>query len=86
MARIAVIDPKSATGEAKKLLDAVQTSLGAVPNFIRALANSPEALNAFLAKHAIKPVIDRVFPFAEAEAAYAWMDTGNHFGKVVIRL
>lgn len=45
-----------------------------------------EALNAFLAKHAIKPVIDRVFPFAEAEAAYAWMDTGNHFGKVVIRL
>jgi len=24
--------------------------------------------------------------FEQAEAAYAWMDTGNHFGKVVIRL
>lgn len=31
MARIAVIDPKTAAGEAKKLLDAVQASLGAVP-------------------------------------------------------
>jgi uncharacterized peroxidase-related enzyme len=53
MARIAVIDPTSATGEAKKLLDAVQASLGAVPNFIRALANSPAALNAFLGIHGI---------------------------------
>ncbi len=53
MARIAVIDPKSATGEAKKLLDAVQASLGAVPNFIRVLANSPAALNAFLGIHGI---------------------------------
>lgn len=53
MARIAVIDPTSATGEAKKLLDAVQASLGAVPNFIRVLANSPAALNAFLGIHTI---------------------------------
>lgn len=53
MARIAVIDPKSATGEARALLDAVQASLGAVPNFIRVLANSPAALNAFLGIHHI---------------------------------
>jgi NADPH:quinone reductase-like Zn-dependent oxidoreductase len=45
-----------------------------------------EALNAFLAKHAIRPVIDRSFPFEQAEQAYAYMDTGSHFGKVVIRL
>lgn len=44
-----------------------------------------EALNAFLAKFKVKPVIDKVFPFAEAAAAYAYMDSGNHFGKVVIR-
>ncbi len=44
-----------------------------------------EALNAFLAKHAIRPVIDRAFAFADAAAAYAYMDTGNHFGKIVIR-
>ncbi len=44
-----------------------------------------EALNAFLAKHSIRPVIDRVFAFAEADDAYAYMDTGSHFGKIVIR-
>jgi len=53
MARVAVIDPKTATGEAKQLLDAVQSGLGMVPNFIRVLANSPAALNAFLGIHGI---------------------------------
>lgn len=53
MARVAVIDPQTATGEAKSLLDAVQSALGMVPNFIRVLANSPAALNAFLGLHGI---------------------------------
>jgi NADPH:quinone reductase-like Zn-dependent oxidoreductase len=44
-----------------------------------------EEMNAFIARHSIEPVIDRQFDFGEAEAAYAWMDTGNHFGKIVIR-
>ncbi len=45
-----------------------------------------EALNAFLEKHRIKPAIDRVFEFADAAAAYEYMDSGSLFGKVVIRL
>ncbi len=53
MARVAVIDPQSATGEAKALLDAVESSLGMVPNFVRVLANSPAALGAFLGLHGI---------------------------------
>lgn len=53
MARVAVIDPETATGEARQLLDAVKAGLGMVPNFIRVLANSPAALNAFLGLHAI---------------------------------
>lgn len=53
MARVAVIDPAIATGEAKQLLDAVQGSLGMVPNFIRVLASSPAALSAFLGLHGI---------------------------------
>lgn len=53
MARVAVIDPQTATGEAKPLLDAVQSALGMVPNFIRVLANSPAALSAFLGLHGI---------------------------------
>jgi uncharacterized peroxidase-related enzyme len=53
MARVAVIDPTAATGDTKALLDAVQSSLGMVPNFIRILANSPAALQAFLGLHGI---------------------------------
>jgi uncharacterized peroxidase-related enzyme len=53
MARVAVIDPRTATGEARQLLDAVQSGLGMVPNFIRVLANSPAALSAFLGLHGI---------------------------------
>lgn len=53
MARVAVIDPQAATGEARHLLDAVQAGLGVVPNFIRVLANSPAALRAFLGIHGI---------------------------------
>lgn len=48
MARINVINPQTATGAAKKLLDAVQSQLGVTPNFIRVLANSPQALEGFL--------------------------------------
>jgi len=51
MARIATIDPKQATGEAKALLDGVQAALGATPNFIRVLANAPKALEGFLGLH-----------------------------------
>jgi len=45
-----------------------------------------EALNEFLAKHPFKPVIDKVFEFENARAAYDYMDSGALFGKVVIRL
>ena len=42
------IDPAEATGKAKNLLDAIQKKLGKTPNFTRALANSPAALEAYL--------------------------------------
>ena len=45
-----------------------------------------EAMNAFLSRHRLKPVIDKVFTFADAAAAYEYMASGNHFGKIVIRL
>ena len=43
-----------------------------------------EALNTFLTEHQIHPVIDRVFPFAEAPAALAHLRGATHFGKIVI--
>jgi NADPH:quinone reductase-like Zn-dependent oxidoreductase len=33
----------------------------------------------------IKPVIDRVFNFEGAREAFAHLESGSHFGKVVIR-
>lgn len=32
----------------------------------------------------LRPVIDRVFPLAEAGAAHAWMEGGGHVGKIVL--
>ena len=44
-----------------------------------------EAMNRAIALHKLKPVVDRVFPFSDAVAAYRYMETAAHFGKVVIR-
>ena len=41
-------------------------------------------LNAFVDTHQLKPVVDRVFDFAAAKAAYAYQSSGELFGKVVI--
>ena len=43
-----------------------------------------ESLNRAVTQHQLKPVIDRVLPFAEASAAYEHLQSGTHFGKVVI--
>jgi NADPH:quinone reductase-like Zn-dependent oxidoreductase len=45
-----------------------------------------EALNEFLTEHKIKPIVDKVFELEDAPAAFAAMDSGDFFGKVVIRL
>ena len=42
------------------------------------------ALNAFLTQREIKPIIDQAFPFHEAPAAFSHLESGAHFGKIVI--
>ena len=37
-----------------------------------------------VAEGRLKPVIDRVFPLAEAAAAHAYLESGRQFGKVVL--
>jgi NADPH:quinone reductase-like Zn-dependent oxidoreductase len=34
----------------------------------------------------LKPILDRVFPLAETAAAHAYLESGQQFGKVVIRI
>jgi len=41
-------------------------------------------LNTFVDAHRLKPVVDRVFEFADARDAYAYQSSGQLFGKVVI--
>lgn len=45
-----------------------------------------EAMNRALDQHSIHPVIDLVFPFGKARAAYEYMQSGQHFGKIVIAI
>lgn len=43
-----------------------------------------EALLRAMALHEVHPVLDQVFPFADYQAAYQRLKSGEHVGKVVI--
>jgi NADPH:quinone reductase-like Zn-dependent oxidoreductase len=45
-----------------------------------------EELVDFVALNNIKPIVDREFPFSQAREAYAFLEAGQHFGKVVINV
>jgi NADPH:quinone reductase-like Zn-dependent oxidoreductase len=42
------------------------------------------AMNKAISQAKLKPVIDRVFPFEDAPAAFQHMESAAHFGKIVI--
>ncbi|TNY18093.1 NAD(P)-binding protein [Rhodotorula diobovata] len=45
-----------------------------------------EDMNRCVEANRIVPVVDKVFPWDEAREAYRYLDSGAHFGKVVIEL
>jgi len=45
-----------------------------------------EAMNRAISLHQLRPVVDRVFPFAEAREAYRYMESAAHFGKICLRI
>jgi NADPH:quinone reductase-like Zn-dependent oxidoreductase len=45
-----------------------------------------EAMNRAIALHQVRPVVDRVFAFAEIREALRYMESGAHFGKIAIRV
>ena len=53
MSRINVVTTDNANAEQQALLNAIQSQLGMVPNFLKVFANSPAALRAFLGLHGI---------------------------------
>jgi NADPH:quinone reductase-like Zn-dependent oxidoreductase len=45
-----------------------------------------EDMNKFMRQHAIRPVVDKVYALADFPKALRRLQTGGHFGKVVIAL
>ncbi|BGP15766.1 hypothetical protein JCM10213_007938 [Rhodosporidiobolus nylandii] len=45
-----------------------------------------EDMNRCVEINKIVPIVDKVFPFEQAQEAYRFLDSGKHFGKVVISL
>jgi NADPH:quinone reductase-like Zn-dependent oxidoreductase len=39
-----------------------------------------------LAANQIHPEIDRIFTFDQAKDAFAYLESGKHFGKIVVRV
>ncbi len=44
-----------------------------------------EAMCRAIELHGIRPVVDKVYPFTEAKAAFEAMRGGEHFGKIVLK-
>jgi NADPH:quinone reductase-like Zn-dependent oxidoreductase len=45
-----------------------------------------EAMNRAITSHRLRPIVDRVFEFDQAIEALKYLESGAHFGKVVIRI
>jgi len=46
--------------------------------------NDLRTVMKLVAASILKPIVDRVFPLAEAGAAHAYLESGSQFGKVVL--
>jgi D-arabinose 1-dehydrogenase-like Zn-dependent alcohol dehydrogenase len=45
-----------------------------------------QSMVAFVGRHGIRPVVDKVFAFTDGEAAFRHMDEAQQFGKIVIKV
>ncbi|MBZ9852504.1 NAD(P)-dependent alcohol dehydrogenase [Mesorhizobium sp. CA13] len=83
--RIVLLTIQDAKGATVQIPGAVyQRSLATIGRlFVGSRANLETMLNAVSA-HRLRPVIDKIFPFAEARDAYRYFQQGDVFGKVVI--
>jgi NADPH:quinone reductase-like Zn-dependent oxidoreductase len=75
-----------AAGEAPLSIVPVFMSQVRVQGVLVGHRESFEQLNAALAASRLRPVVDRVFAFAEAPAAFRHLAAGAHFGKVCLRV
>lgn len=57
---------------------------------LKGIINGPkdrfEEMMKFYAEHEIRPVVDRVFSFEQADEGLKYLFSGGHFGKVVVKV
>lgn len=77
------------------VLAGFQTTLGIAPVLMNSLKlhgiyvgsrQMFEAMNRAIEANGMRPVVDRVFPFDQAVEALQMMESGEHFGKICIRV
>jgi NADPH:quinone reductase-like Zn-dependent oxidoreductase len=83
--RISVIGVLAGGGGQLSLLPLLMRNLVAQGIFVGSKAMS-EAMNKAISLHKMHPVIDRTFGFDEAPAALRHMESGAHFGKIVVKV
>ncbi len=84
-AHIALIGGLSGSAEALPIRNFIGLGASSTAIYVGSRADF-EAMNEFISAHRLRPVIDRVFSFEEAQAAYEYMASGGHLGKIVIAL
>lgn len=45
-----------------------------------------EDMNRLISQHHLKPIIDKTFEFGEVKDALKYMESGSHFGKIVVKI
>lgn len=57
---------------------------------LKGIINGPidcfEKMARFMEKHEIHPVVCKVFSFNEVKEAFKYMESGSHFGKIVVQV
>jgi NADPH:quinone reductase-like Zn-dependent oxidoreductase len=70
-------DPASAAAEGRGLrIDSI---------YVGSTANLASLVDA-VSRSGVHPVVDRTFEFSEARAAYEYLASATHFGKIVVRV
>ncbi len=83
--RISVIGILSGTESGISLLPILMKNLSVQGIYVGS-RDMFEAMNKAISANNLKPVIDKVYPFAQAKEAFQYLESAQHFGKVVIRI
>ncbi len=82
---IAVIGVLSGNGEGVNPVSILQKSIKMHGIFVGS-RQMFEDMNRLISANRIKPVIDKVFEFNQVKDALRYMESGSHFGKIVVKV